>query len=200
MYYPLSQITTNLYTNGGEYQIQSTNENYIGYYWRTSDDKFFTGKTPQDVPNERLILSKTSIQAIPESVLDNKTYIDIIPNDEYLVLKNINTDDKILVPTYSPNIPTIQDYQIGEYRRYFCKKTNENIYLEINKNTYDKLVSKDPTIIFQYYQPFNIPWKIIGNIRQTYLINKNIVELTMKRQKLPMFDKYLKEDYLKYYQ
>ena len=35
-----------------------------------------------------------------------------------------------------------------------------------------------------------------GHIVET---NKNIVELTMKRQKLYKFDEYLKQDYLKYY-
>ena len=48
MYYPQSQIKTNLYTNGQEFSIESTKENYIGYYWKTSDGKYFTGKTPND--------------------------------------------------------------------------------------------------------------------------------------------------------
>ena len=48
MYYPKSQIVTNLYTNGQEYIIKSNNEKYIGNYWKTSDGKFFTGKTPED--------------------------------------------------------------------------------------------------------------------------------------------------------
>ena len=81
---------------------------------------------------------------------------------------------------------------------YFCKKSNEILYLEISKDTYNKLISKDSTIAFQYYIPFNIPWQITGTKEQTYKVNKNIVELTMKQQKLPMFDMYLKKDYTKY--
>jgi hypothetical protein len=93
----------------------------------------------------------------------------------------------------------INDYQIGEYRRYFCKKTNEIIYLEINKDTYDKLVGKDSKILYQLYQPFNLPWQLTGDKSQVFIINKNITELTSKQQKLPMLSEYLKNDFTKYY-
>ena len=55
MYYPLSQITTNLNTNGGELIYANTRQDYIGYYYKTSKGEYFTGKTPQDGPNELLI-------------------------------------------------------------------------------------------------------------------------------------------------
>lgn len=210
MYYPLSQITTNLYTNGGEYQIKSTGEKYIGYYWKASDGKIFTGRTPQDTPIQELInilnLTSTPLSNNPSSISEIITdYYDteeyaFNPDDNiaYINLKKINPDTKKLIPFYSPTLPTSQDYQLGEMRRYFCKKSNEVIYLEINKETYDKLVVKDSTIAYQYYIPFNIPWQITGTKEQTYKVNKNIVELTMKQQKLPMFDLYLKKDYTKY--
>ena len=50
-YYPKSQITTNLYTNGGELFVQSTGQPYSGYYYRLSNGQLFSGKTPQDLPN-----------------------------------------------------------------------------------------------------------------------------------------------------
>jgi hypothetical protein len=48
MYYPKSQIKPNLYTNGEEYVIESTNSSYIGYYYLTSTGKAFTGRNPDD--------------------------------------------------------------------------------------------------------------------------------------------------------
>ena len=33
MYYPKSQIKTNLYTNGDKFALASTNETYTGYYY-----------------------------------------------------------------------------------------------------------------------------------------------------------------------
>lgn len=47
MYYPLSQIKTNLYTGGNEYALKSNPRTpYIGYYYKTSIGQSFTGKTP----------------------------------------------------------------------------------------------------------------------------------------------------------
>ena len=57
MYYPQSQIKTNLYTNGGEFVVKSTDQNYVGSYWKTSSGQFFSKKNPQDIPYEELIES-----------------------------------------------------------------------------------------------------------------------------------------------
>jgi hypothetical protein len=200
MYYPLSQITSNLYTNGNEFIYLNNRSSYIGYYWKTSSEKYYTGKTPQDLPNDEIIpVSIPSQTSITPSDIDiNFSYYneDGI-SSEYIELTNPVSPS--LLPTYSPNIPTQQDYQTGEYRRYFCKKTNEIIYLEINKDTYDKLINKDSTILYQLYQPFNMPWKLTGNKSDIFITNKNITELTSKQQKLPMLSEYLRNDFTKYY-
>lgn len=202
MYYPLSQITSNLYTNGNEFLIKDTNSIYSGYYWKTSKGKYYTGKTPQDVPIQELTLltnqSLVSPISIPESDLKTTYYNqDDSSPVTYIDLKQPPPPPP--PPTYSPTLPTIQDYQTGEFRRYFCKKANELIYLEINKDTYDKLVSRDPKILYQLYIPFNIPWQLTGNKEIVYKTNKNLVILAIFKNKADMFDKYLKEDYTKYY-
>ena len=55
-YYPKSQITTNLYTNGGEFTVQQNNPLtvYIGYYWKNSKNQFFAGRTPKEKPLRRI--------------------------------------------------------------------------------------------------------------------------------------------------
>ena len=212
MYFPKSQITPNLYTNGNEYTIKSTGKNYVGPYWKSSTGKFFTGKTPQDAPIQELdkikyqesspISSPTLEVVLFSNDADPVVYSELYNGfeiEKYTNLAKIDINKKIPVPVYSPALPIQQDYQIGEFRRYFCKKINEIIYLEINKDTFDKLVNKNSNIFYQLYQPFNIPWQLTGDRSQVYKTNKNIVELTMKQQKLPQFDRYLKEDYTKYY-
>lgn len=218
MYYPLSQIITDLYTNGSEFTtnpntINNTSESYIGYYWKTSTGRFFTGKTPQDTPIRRLYPFSSSLLSI--DVSSNKNLItinylleEIFPEDATInstlssytkVSNNNDLQYPILSPYYSITYPTDKNYQIGEFKRFFCKKINEIVYLEINENTYSLLAKKDSKIAYQYYQPFNITWTLTGDREQVYKTNKNIVELTIKQQKLPQFDKYLKEDYTKYY-
>lgn len=196
MYYPLSQVTTDLYTNGREFVLTRTNQPYRGYYWKNSKDQFFTGKTPQDTPIEELTKITSS------NNINNTFYTKYATNYEsfrYNQLQKI-TEKSFQIPSYSITIPTQQDYQTGEFRRYFCKKTNEIIYIEINKDTYDKLVNRDPSILYQLYQPFNIPWQLTGDKEKVYKTNRNIVELTSKKLKLSFFNKYLKEEYAKYYQ
>lgn len=209
MYYPLSQITSNLNTNGEEFAYADTKQEYKGYYWTTSSGKYYTGKTPQDTPTQRLIklpfegdIGEALLNALsPELTINNfVTKVDTIQNNEvYLNLKEIDLNAIIKSPLYTATLPTQQDYVNGEMRRYFCKKTNEIIYLEVSKDTYDKLVGQDSQILYQLYLPFNLPWQLSGNKEQVFTTNKNIVELTSVRQKLPMLAEYLKMDFTKYY-
>ena len=199
MYYPLSQIRTNLHTNGNELVYKSSKAPYSGYYWENSRGQYFTGKTPQDTPTEELI-SYTNIAENNTTVSDNAVaYYNQNEVDSINYLNLTKPPAPPIPPQYAITFPTQQDYQIGEFRRYFCKKTNEISYLEINNDTYAKLVDQDPSILYQYYTPFLIPWRLTGDINYVYITNKNITELTMKQQKLSMFDLYLKKDYIKYY-
>lgn len=199
MYYPLSQITTNLYTNGEEFIIFSSRTPYSGYYWKNSKGEHFTGKTPQDTPNLKLIpLVKDSLINVNEN--ENITsYYNKTDDNSINYLNLINPDAPGLPPTFSPNIPNENDYKNGEYKRYFCKKINELIYLEINRDTYNKLISQDPKIQYSYYLPFNISWYLTGDKLNVYNVNKNIVELIMKSMSLYQFDLYLQKNYIKYY-
>jgi hypothetical protein len=222
MYYPKSQIKPNLYTNGDEYVIQATQAPYVGYYYATSTGQYFTGRTPDDRPNQELIKIVSSQQiGLTQNSLDSSRNIStpvfnsprlqavdtIVDNNnsnspiDYAQLKSINTftESITLVPYYIAPVPTEQDYQIGEFRRYFCKKGNEILYLEIDKTQYDLLVTKNPSILFSLYTPFNLPWKLTGTQEEVEKTNRNIVALTSQRLRLPEFGRYLKDNYLKYY-
>ena len=218
MYYPQSQITSNLYTNGNEFIYSNTQLPYVGYYWKVSNGKYFTGKTPQDTPNEEIIKSTSdrSQVILDPSYSSNISEVALAYDAPYVYDENIYNESNILtylslkkipiikppttiVPSYFATLPTPQDYQNTEFRRYFCKKTNELIYLEISKENYDKLVAQDPQILFELYIPFNLPWQLTGNREQVYKINKDITELISVRQKLPMLAEYLKMDFTKYY-
>jgi len=49
MYIPKNKILTDQYTNGGEYIIKSTEEDYIGFYHKLYTGEIFTGKTPNEM-------------------------------------------------------------------------------------------------------------------------------------------------------
>lgn len=197
MYYPQSQIKTNLYTNGNELVYKTNESPYIGFYWTTSDGKYYTGKTPQDTPVNELILSIPQLNI--ESQL-NASEVNTYSSNVVLYNQlNSLTTNTLLIPTYYQTLPTQQDYQIGEFRRYFVKKTNELLYIEVNKDTYDNIVNKNSQWLWQDYLAFNIPWSISGNKLNVAKTNKNIVDLAIERFSLYKFNDYLRNDYTKFY-
>jgi len=206
MYYPLSQIVTNLYTSNGEFVFKTDSSHYTGYYWKNSKGQFFTGKTPQDPPALELIEVQQNLDTAGDPVDEIinkppliKTEDILIENEIYVNLTKTNPSQETYAPIYLPNPPTNKDYQIGEFRRYFCKKINETIYIEINKDQFDLLKNKDAKIAYEFYQPFDIPWRLTGDKTYVNNVNYNMVQLAIYRQKLPMFNRYIKDDYLKYY-
>jgi hypothetical protein len=207
MYYPKSQIVTNLYTNGQEYVVKSTSENYIGNYWKTSDGKFFTGKTPEDKNIQELIVATSDISLqysnLTSEAFELKTTSAYLNNSSVIAGEYNKLNDKLLnvnlLPTSFNPQPTQDDYNLGEFTRYFCKKTNELIYIEINKDTYDKLVGQEPTYLWQLYTPFKYQWIISGNKETVYKTNEQVTTYMITKFKFPAFNKFLKEDYLKFW-
>lgn len=195
MYYPKSQIKPNLYTNGDEYILSTTNEPYKGFYHLLSNGTLFTGKTPSDPPIIKLIKHPNNYQVLPEV---DEYYARIIkPSD-------INNYNNEFIPPRSPPsaikiLPTQQDKDLGVFSRYFCKKNNENLYIEINKEQFIKFQNKDIDVAWDLYTPKQVLWQIKGDKTQTYNANKNNVSLIEQRDKWYGFTQYFKDRFLKYY-
>lgn len=175
-YIPKNKIQTNLYTSGGEFNLLSSGQDYIGYYHKLYNGKLYTGRTPNDSNIKELIIKPS--------------------NDSSSKFTNTFSSPTI---QYDPLYPTNQDYQIGEFRRYFSIKRNQAIFTEISKNTYDKFKQQDPQTPWRSYRVFFLTWKLTGDITQVAQINKNIVELTETREKAFGLGLYLKENWIQYY-
>lgn len=213
MYFPQSQIKTNLYTNGGEFVIKATNKNYIGSYWTTSSGKFYTKKNPQDTPYKELIESKTQslppLNTISVSILGlpNTGSIDNF-NFDYNTVKSYDLARGIDIyqpqvkklPTYYFPKPTKDDYNLGAFTRYLCKRTNQEIYIEISKDTYEGLVKANPEYLFSLYTPFKLNWTLTGESKeQVAKTNFEVTTLTEQRLKFRGLVKYFKF-YSQFYQ
>jgi hypothetical protein len=196
MYYPKSQIKTNLYTDGKEFSLSSTKEAYVGYYYETSTGQQYTGRTPQDGPN---ILIQRS-DSYPNPLIENQS----TPPEEIVLLQSAEyVDPNILstraLPVFNLTLPTNQDKTNGQFNRYFCKKTNELKYLEISQDTYQQLKNRDPKIAWDLYTPAIVLWVIQGN--QTQVFNSNKATVQALEQNLPWygFTQYFQDKFLKYY-
>tara|TARA_R110002020_G_scaffold395643_2_gene605685 strand:+ start:4619 stop:5353 length:735 start_codon:yes stop_codon:yes gene_type:complete len=203
-YYPSSQIETNLYTNGGEYITKITETNYIGFYHKTSDGKRYIGKTSNNInpieiiptpTTDPTLLNSPTLLSTPLTLANDQPkypgpYTDF---DTSFYSDNLNTSfTNRYPPTPYYAQPTEEEEEIGEYRRYFAKKTNTLVYIEISKETYTKFKSKDPTVAFDLYECLNLPWSLTDNSDE---INKNIVSLIERNNKWDGFSLYFKGDF-----
>ena len=192
-YYPKSQIKTDLYTQGGQLQLKSTKKEYKGYYWKNSRGDYFTKKNPNVGGSEVLEI----IPKIAQPSLSTITYAK--GNDVYNNLKKVDITKSLLLPSYTKPSPTEEDYNLGNFTRYFAKKVNENVYIEISKNTYDKFDQKDNKYAYTSYLTFKLLWTLTGPSTQVSSTNQNIVKLTEQNNGITGLGTYLKFNYLEFY-
>jgi hypothetical protein len=191
MYYPKSQVKTELYTNGGEFVRTDNNQDYKGFYWQNSSNQYFTGKTPQDLPSVALERQQTEDSEAPSTPQDYSVWVANVGD-----ISNVNPG---LAPKrYYPK-PTDDNYNIGQFTRYFTKKTNQNIYYEISKEDYEGLRNREERLKWQLYEGVKLNWQLTGDKQEVYKTNKNIVYITEQQNRLPGFSKIFRNDYLQYY-
>lgn len=191
MYYPKSQIKTNLYTNGGELVfINRQDVYYTGYYYETSTGKKFTGKTPNSkgrvelipvsspsykIPNDDIAIDPVPVETVlyatgpdadPDKTLsqDPSEFNYKLISEYFDLTNNLSTNNvERNIPPISQTTPTPEEYEAGETQRYFVKKNTEYTYFETDKQTYDKYINDDPTIASDLYTIISVPWRIINS-------------------------------------
>jgi hypothetical protein len=198
MYFPKSQTKTNLYTNGGEFKTQQSNTPYTGYYYETSKGEYYSGKTPNESPTFKLIKIQTNTLSTP-----NLTS----PIDRYYILENGYLKSTTLpfsnIPPPTPKqtypVLTDDDYRLGEFQRYYLKKSNEPQFLEVSKEEYQKFVIRDNSVLHQLYIPFKINWILTGDKEQVYKTNQGIVGKAERDSNLTGFTSYFKNNFTQFY-
>lgn len=193
MYYPKSQISTPLYTNGDEFTLDG--KDYAGHYWVDSNNNSFSGKSPQNPPNN-LLLPKT-----PPTNLEVETPESFFKsNPEYYNAKREKFNSSApQPPTPSVTFPTNKEYETGEFQRYFVRKRNEIKYVEINKTAYKQYISKNQAVQWQLYAPIQIDWVLAGDRSKVYKINQNIVSLYQKQSKIFGFYESFRGNFARFY-
>tara|TARA_R110001592_G_scaffold100565_2_gene285253 strand:+ start:10148 stop:10792 length:645 start_codon:yes stop_codon:yes gene_type:complete len=185
-YHPKSQIQTNLFTDGEEFSLSTTGEVYTGYYYKISNNSQFTGKSPSNGSSIRLVniidLSNEGHDGLHENPQEVDTTV-FYPNN--------TTSNHLFLPQYNTPLPTPDDYKREIFTRYFCKKSNENKYLEIDQKTYDKLISRDSSILWSLYTPFSLQWKISPNESANSLYNQSSIFKTLNSGDYKGFSSYI---------
>lgn len=227
-YLPKHYVKTGLTANPGAFIDRATGQPYTGPYYAVATGQFFGGVGPQD-PNAKEIIpfgegevpAGTQYQQV--GIAFNLDVINVRPGESsydiqnlpsvnyqvyqpqlvnnYTAIKKYQAKDfqPRLLPYGVTPIPDSNDYKVGEYRRYFCKKTNQSTYLELDSQQYTTISTKDPKFFWEQYFVYTLPWALTGEESQVYRTNKNIVLERITNLKLFGFDKFLKGDYLKFY-
>lgn len=205
-YYPKSQIKTNLYTNGDEYFLKNSTTPYKGYYYRVSSGKVFTGKNPTTFGNIELFPQNTipssptpsnfppknensQVIVSTQNMSDHDDDLSYYNNNLTLTYPYLSDFTPRTIPQPFKSIPTSGDYKRGEYRRFFAKKNNQPLYMEISPLTFNRLQSGDEKIAFDLYSTLSLPWSLGG---EAYDTNKKIVALYERRSKWYGFIKFFK--------
>ena len=214
MYIPKNRITTNLYTRGEEYKIAATGVPYTGYYWEMYNGTIFTGKNPNDKPSEQLIIIEDTSKAekLTEQNVVFQQYTEnydaeVVPN-QYQNMDDINVYNSInevdisstqLEPSQYYPLPTEENYELGIFTRYFAVKTNEPIFVELDKTTHDKMNKRNPAYNWKSYTLFSIEWTLIGGEAEIFNANENEVLLIEQKIKRKGLGRFLNDNYLQFY-
>lgn len=164
LYYPVDEITPNLFTQGKEFMTEDNIE-YIGSYHRYITGEIYTEAKWNVRKSKRLI-----------------KYVEITTKQTYVydILKP-NLSLKYIQPYAHSVIVTKSDIRTGYITRYFIKKINNETIIEINKTQYDAW-TRD-VIEKKMYVATSLTWYISGAIEDTTSGVVNIPGVITKNQK-----------------
>ena len=135
------------------------------------------------------------------SSMENPYAYDESMINTYNSIKGINVDNSTARHHPQPYFytPTEKDYENRHITRYFAKKINNNIYIEIDKDTYSKFKRKDNNVLWESYIIFEMKWIISGQIEESFITNRNLISIAEKNNGIREFGKYLKYSYNKFF-
>lgn len=189
LYYPLDEITTNLYTSGKQW-MTTDNVEYIGLYHTYTTGEVYT-QAAWDL--------KKSVQLIPykdqtAEIKKNTVYKKLMSN---LKLQSV-----------TPTATSIQlkksDIYRGNIQRYFIKKYNQSNLIEINAFQFEQW--QNNIIDSKLYNSVKLTWYITGNINDIKtndiviegVSTKNKKQIAIASQRIPELQLVL-TNFIEYY-
>lgn len=167
---------------------------YIGDYMLTSNGKYYAGVSNTRLGPELIPIPKRSMGdrwKVFGSSKDVKKHI-IFKKDIKEFFEKVEP-----IPEEKP-FPTDKEYEIGYFKRYFAKRINGEIFIEINSETYNDILKKKPKYDHYLYEIGSLTWHLKGNV---FLKNSVSIKKTQKLFKainfhFPILDEYKLEENL----
>lgn len=145
-YYSANEIVNNLYTTGQEL-MTTDNVEYVGLYHKYTTGEIYS----QPIWNKNKSVKLIKYKEQPEAVIEYNKISDIEIN-----YKSFNTYNVVI---------TKENINNGYIDRFIIKRSNDNIFYEVNSDTYDAYTSEDIDPVL--YSAVKLKWYITGNINDT---------------------------------
>lgn len=188
MYIPKFKQTPPRHTRGAEYKLEDTSETYTGFYFETSNQEYYTGRSYARGVSKKLVAQVDQTSG-PETPIPQR----------YDDLKKDSTSLQLTVTLKLPlHIPTKNFQDIFIYR-YFAKSKIDFSILEISNETYNLLLNKSTKYHYPTFDILSIQWYVSSPstdlIRDGFLqegsITKNKRQIINAERKLPGISQYL---------
>lgn len=190
IYYTKAQITEGLVTEGNEWMFTDNTE-YIGQYHTYTTGEVFSEVTFVD-GKSRILIPYVNVQSINQQ---NEIGIDFAKNFEYNGIKTLDIK-KSITPNPSIVEPIDKDIKRGWMERYFAKKVNDDIILELTKEDFDN-VGTEKGLDKILWEKFKLRWKISGDATDVIETNQRTIQI--KSEDYPSITSLI-VDYTEFYQ
>jgi len=153
MYLPKSKYRGGLNTPGSQFRDAVTKQDYVGEYFVTYVNEYYTGKKPSS--SSRLlepVVVEGSLAA-GSQVQEPPVYLryDVIRKDNSeLALKNT-----LPVPLYYPKPGNVENFT-----RYFAIDKSTKRVVEVSKDVYLSMKSKEPKYYYPKYELKTLDWSL----------------------------------------
>jgi hypothetical protein len=158
IYYTKAQIKTGLVTEGEEFMFMDGTE-YIGqYHTYTTEETFSEPNFVKD--KSRMLIPYVPPIGTSDTVKLGGIPFDVAKNYVYDQIKEIKFK-KSLTPNDTIVTPTDKDFGRGYMIRYFAKKVNDDIIIELDRDKKSEW-GKDGGLDKHLWELFEFRWKVSG--------------------------------------
>ena len=178
IYTPIFRQKLGLYTEGKEWMIEETSEEYIGLYHTYPNGSVYTGP---EWSNKSQLLIAYATQTQPSALIAEDGNISDADaesknNSIYFKLTGTRFNQYYSPPFYYPE-PTEEMYNVGYMSRFFVQKINEPGQItEVNPEEFDRTNTKNqPGIDQNLYKKLKIEWTIEGPVKDVRIANQKVL-------------------------
>ena len=215
MYFPPSQVITNLSTDGSTYETANDGISYSGFFWELKGKARYTGKTPESRnPGDQRLLIKIIGGKETGGGLREVNYFESSIPDNIIQPHGSISQYQFINDIKERRIPLAIKLELTEFqkkrrsiKRFFLKRNGSFEYMEVNGITFNSIAEKRE-YAWDLYSYAQLRWEINGeefnvekrNKDRVFSIERNINKISIYNEPWTGFSQYFNQNYLQYYQ